>query len=99
MGEWISEHNRQPTGYLSYTGSDHECSTAVGQCYWSDLQQAKTNCNSWPSCKYLYQSEKWAPATPGNPVYWARTVGGIEHEQGAVLWKLIEGNNTYYIRN
>ena len=76
----------QPTGILKYTGTDYGCSTNFDQCYWTDAQSGKEQCGMWPDCRHLYQSDKHAPATTGNPVYWARGDGESAYEKGAVLW-------------
>ena len=85
----MSLQNSLPSNVLFYTGSDHGCKSAHGQCYWTDLEMAKTKCQSWTSCEYLYQSDLITPATRGNPVYWARARGSIVSENGAVTWYLI----------
>ena len=87
----------QPTGVLEYTGTDHDCSTNWGQCYWTDLLKAQEQCGMWLDCRYLWQTEKHAPATPGHPVYWARgsaETSDDEYDEDGVLWKQT-GNINY----
>ena len=86
----------KPTGILKYTGTDYGCSTNNGQCYWIDVQSGKEQCGMWPDCRYLYQTDKYAPATTGNPVYWARGDGKSTYDEGSVLWQK-KGNPNDYV--
>ena len=82
---------------LPYQGGDHGCSTNYNQCYWTDLETAKQQCTAWDECKYLYQSDRWKPATSGNPVYWARRAGDSGPSPGDFLWKQKEGNHIFSV--
>ena len=73
---------------LYYGGADHQCNIEHDQCYWNDIQTAQGECEIWHECKYIYQTDKHTPATPGVPVYWARSEGEIVTEDGSVTWKL-----------
>ena len=88
---WKSVRNMEPLGLLRYTGKDHACATAHGQCYWKDIEIAKEKCRLWEECKYIWQTYKHAPATFGKPVYWARRDGNLRQSVGDVVWTS-EGN-------
>ena len=83
---------------LWYFESEFQCKIAGGgQCYWSDLQTAKDECRRWDKCVYLYETDRFKPATKRKPIWWARARGINNYESGAVLWKLIASMKIYYI--
>ena len=63
------------------------------------MQVAKGECNEWDACKYIWQTDKHAPATQGNPVYWARTDGDSTYDDQGVLWKLSAGKKSCWMSN
>ena len=74
---------------------EYNCKTAHRQCYWEDLKQAQYECARWTKCKMLFQSEDYSPASPGNPVYWARGGSGSQEMQagrGDILWQQLGTN-------
>ena len=85
---WEDTPNSRPTGVLSYNGLDYGCTNDHGQCFWTDLHVAQSQCKLWESCTYIYQSDLHTPATTGFPIYWARTEGEIVDEDGSVTWTL-----------
>ena len=63
------------------------CTWAHKQCCWKDLDVAKKECEKWPKCKYLQQTERDTPGKPGKPVWFARAEGQTEVDSEIVLWK------------
>ena len=73
---------------MSYNGGKPKsCGKAHGQCYWNDLVVAQTECQKWPECKYLQQTERNSPGEPGKPVWFARAAGETGVDAEIILWK------------
>jgi hypothetical protein len=75
---FVEKPNMQPTTVLRYTGSDHGCQTAHGQCFWSG-NDAKANCMAWSECEALYCTARHNGATYG---CYARKKGAWSSESG-----------------
>ena len=79
---------------VAFTGSDYRCQIQFGQCYWDDFEVAKENCALWEDCEVLYCTDKFAPATEGNSICWARAnIESIKKESGSSSFYLdvVEG--------
>ena len=102
LGNWVSKPNTKVSSEGILTGvthGEHQCSIENGQCYWTDIETAMEECFYWPSCHFILESDKIAPAKVDTPLFWAIGNSALESSNGDRIWAL-EGNYNvnYYCR-
>ena len=58
-GEWEQHASKEARGIIQYTGTEHGCSSAHGQCFWRSVSTAKKECAAWKECAALYCTSKY----------------------------------------
>ena len=74
LENWVPRPNTKVSSEGILTGvnpGEHQCSIENGQCYWNDFETAMEECFHWPSCYFILESDKLAPAKIGAPLFWA----------------------------